>query len=490
MYRRMETRESQDRGARTWVGAPDPGHGAEGNGAFIGRTLGGLYRLTAVLGEGAMGTVYAAEHRHLGARFALKVLKDGARSAEASARLLAEARAASRIDHPNVVRVVNCDHDGDRVFVVMERLVGRTLEARHEEGPLDNADAVEVARQVARGLGAAHALGLLHRAVKPSNVFLVGDAPRSQLALEANAVKLLDFGVAKALEPEAGAPGVTQEGALVGTPLYLSPEQARGEEALGPAVDQYALGAVLFEMLTGRPPFEGPNVWKLVHQHASASPPRPTRPSGEPLPEALEQVVLRLLAKAPEARFASLAEVDAALASSITEPPTSATPSRASGRRRRSALGLVLLASLGLAATATWLASREASPEDARREPEALKAEAVYPPPVESLVATRSEPPPPPAPAVVRLELVSDPPGAEAFIDGRSVGVAPVVITRPASGEEVTVRFSLRETRRATRPERRDVTRQVKLEGERQRVEAALPLLGHPRRALPIKTRF
>ncbi|MFW6086891.1 MAG: serine/threonine-protein kinase, partial [Myxococcota bacterium] len=294
----------------------------------IGRVLGGLYRIDARIGEGGMGTVYRATHVHLGRPFAIKVLSSEVRShSEAAERLRQEAVTASNLAHDHIVDVVSFDHtdDGD-VFIVMELLEGHDVHQLLAEGALPFARAVPIAQQIARALGAAHAGGIVHRDLKPENLF-VCDKNGFDF------VKVLDFGISKLKSTEAEHVRVTRTGQLMGTPLYMSPEQAKGEPDVDLRADVYALGCVLYEMITGHPPFEGRNYFQLLWKHGNAVPEPPsTRVPAAGIPPALEAVVMRALEKDPDRRFASMAALDAALAAAAPDHalPPMGPPARGS----------------------------------------------------------------------------------------------------------------------------------------------------------------
>lgn len=266
-----------------------------------GRVLAGRYRLEELLGEGGMGQVWRGTDERLHRPVAVKVLA-APDDEHLAARLVAEARAAAAVSDAHAVAVHDVGEtelDGrTSVFMVMELVHGRPLNEVLAEGPPPVADAVRWGRQICRALGAAHRAGVVHRDIKPSNVLVTGDD-----------VKLCDFGIARRTQPSV--PALTMTGMVVGTPGYMAPEQIRGDGA-GPAADLYALGCLLYEVLTGRPPFTG-EVLAVMARHLETTP----RPVRELRPEAageLDRLVADLMAKDPGARPADAAEVARRLA--------------------------------------------------------------------------------------------------------------------------------------------------------------------------------
>ncbi|MEJ8279391.1 serine/threonine-protein kinase [Pseudonocardia spirodelae] len=271
-----------------------------------GSVLGGRYELRSLLGEGGMSQVHLAHDRELGRPVAVKLMR-GSGEPDDVARLRDEARAAAAIDHPGVVTVHDAGESGGAAYVVMSYVEGDTLAQRVDRsGPLDVAEAVRVAVAVCDALGAAHAAGVVHRDVTPGNIILRPDG----------AVVVTDFGIARLGE---GA-GRTRTGHVIGTPLYLAPEQGRDTGRLDGRADLYSLACCLFTALTGRPPFTDPDPFAVVMAHLRATPPRPsTLRAG--IPPALDAVLLRTLAKDPAHRPRDAAALAAALRAAVGAPP-------------------------------------------------------------------------------------------------------------------------------------------------------------------------
>lgn len=271
--------------------------------ATLDRSI-GRYQLLDVLGRGGMGTVYRARQAQLEKLVALKVL-DPLRAGKhgAMTRFLREARAAAQIRHPNVVEVFDVGFDDGHAFLVMELLEGHDLAAHLAlKRPLELADAVEILAPVLAGVRAAHEAGVVHRDLKPSNIFL---ARRGRTLV--NPV-VLDFGVSRLLDDEElGVGTVTSADTLIGTAAYVAPEQAKQSRLADDRSDQYALGVILYECVTGERPFRGESTYELLHAIATASVEPPSR-CNPALPAAFDEVVLRALARDPEQRFADLDE--------------------------------------------------------------------------------------------------------------------------------------------------------------------------------------
>jgi serine/threonine protein kinase len=270
---------------------------------MLGAVLGGSYEIIRMVGEGGMGRVYEARHQRLQSkRFAVKMLHpELARQPEVVTRFQREAEASSVVSHPNVVDVYDVSSSPDgRPYIVAELLQGEELGSHLDRvGKMTPAAAAHVVRQVCAALGAAHAAGIVHRDVKPENVFLSGDGRR---------VKVLDFGISKVGDDKDG---LTKTGTVMGTPDYMAPEQARGDRVDSRA-DIYAVGAMLYRALTGRKPFEGRDPMATLTAVLTEEPPRPSEiAAGVPL--SLEHVIQKAMAKNPAERYQTMAELDAAL---------------------------------------------------------------------------------------------------------------------------------------------------------------------------------
>jgi serine/threonine protein kinase len=276
---------------------------------FEARQL-GQYRLVKLLGAGGMGAVYLAEHRMLKRPCAIKLIHpDRAGDPHVLARFEREVRMTARLSHWNTIEIFDYGRTDDGTFFyVMEYLPGLSLqELLERHGPLPAERVLHLLRQVCQALREAHQVGLIHRDIKPGNIFA---AERGGLY---DVVKLLDFGLVK-LVSENPSTSLTQEGGISGTPLFMSPEQARGVGDLDARSDIYSLGAVAYALLTGRPPFDGINAMDVLIAHARDEVVRPSQRRAD-VPADLESAILRCLAKSPEDRFQDVDSLEHALAS-------------------------------------------------------------------------------------------------------------------------------------------------------------------------------
>ncbi len=323
---------------------------------MIGKTV-SHYEILEKLGGGGMGVVFKARDLKLDRFVALKFLPPHLLSLEAESdrllrdRFVQEAKASSALDHPNigVIHEIGETDDGE-TFIAMAYYEGETLRERIARGPLPLEEAISIVEQIARGLTKAHEHGIVHRDVKPANVIVTRDG----------GVKIIDFGLAKLQEVTR----MTRRGVVMGTPTYMSPEQARGED-VDPRTDLWSLGVVLYEMLTGQVPFRGGHESAVIHSilHDVPRPPREVRNN---IPIALERVVLRALEKDREGRIGSASEFAEALRGQ-TVPPTVRT-----GRGKRAALGI---AAVLVVASAAWFFHRATKVRWAREQalPEILR---------------------------------------------------------------------------------------------------------------------
>jgi serine/threonine protein kinase len=272
----------------------------------IGSEIDGRYRVVELIGEGGMGKVYLAEHIEIGKRVALKVLHPSySRMPDLVERFRREARAASKIGHPNIVDVTDSGATADgSVYFVMEYLEGVELGSVIErEGALDVARALRISGQICRALSAAHREGIIHRDLKPENIFLIVRGG------EADVVKVLDFGIAKTTEAEAARERrLTSPGMAMGTPEYMAPEQAAGRPA-DARTDVYSLGAIMYEMMTGLPPYTGDNFMEILTKKATMDPPPPISIRPE-LPQPVSDLVLAAMSRNPDARPQSMESLE------------------------------------------------------------------------------------------------------------------------------------------------------------------------------------
>ncbi len=328
--------------------------------AYLGQIILGRYELTERIGAGATGSVYLARRVRPAddgtwpPRVAVKLLHSRfGRDRALRLRFRREALAASQIDSPHVARTLAYgETDDGAIFLVMEEAAGEGLDTLLAPNrALSVQSAVAIARDVAVALEAAHRVGIIHRDLKPSNVMITASPagfPRATV---------LDFGYARILSPERGAVKLTEAGIVIGTPTYMSPEQTGRETEVDERADLYALGALLYRMLVGRPPFEGETIMDLILMHRdSAPPPFAVAAPARHLPAALEQVVMRLLAKDPSARFKKATDVREALRPFVGLPRETSSPfgPRAPTRRRLLWIALVLAGVAFCAALLWW----------------------------------------------------------------------------------------------------------------------------------------
>ena len=290
----------------------------------IGSTLGGKYRIERILAAGGMGTVFAGIHEWTHRPVAVKVLNyEHARNPEIVRRFLQEARAAAQLKHENVVDVLDMGQEPDgSVYLVLELLEGETLKARMHGGPLSIRETADVLGPIMRALATAHKKGVVHRDLKPDNIFLTYGESGQVIP------KLLDFGIAKV---GTGQSSSTRTGTMVGTPHFMAPEQVRGERDVGPAADVWSMGVVLYACLSGKLPFDADSTAAVLAKVITERP-TPLLAVAPELPAAVGALVDRALQPLPADRFADIGAMLAALSAAVDAsgdvlaPPSDAIP--------------------------------------------------------------------------------------------------------------------------------------------------------------------
>lgn len=366
---------------------------------LVGHVVGERYTIEGLLGEGGVGRVYRARHAALNRSVALKVLLTEHEGSDVlRERFRREAETLAGLSHPHIVKVTDSGVDGEMLFIVMELLEGRTLADLSRAAPIEPARGLAILRQVLLALGYAHARGVIHRDLKPHNIFV------RELADGTDHVTVLDFGLARVIGGGASGAQLTRAGMLIGTPAYMAPEQASGDvDAIDARTDVYAAGLVLYEVLTRRRPFLGTDPGKLLRAHLlEEPPPLAAADRGLRAPDALQALVSRALAKSRRDRFADATEMLVALdaidaaevqrdgsqaslsaaemesfvsaatlaaspaAMAVRPPPTPAASAPAPQSRSRAplvigviAIGLAVLGALGVGVA--WIATSESS---------------------------------------------------------------------------------------------------------------------------------
>ncbi|HKQ70598.1 MAG TPA: serine/threonine-protein kinase [Polyangiaceae bacterium] len=427
---------------------------------YVGTTIDGRYRVESVLGEGGMGVVYLARHKVIDKKVAIKVLRaEMAREKEVTERFLQEAKAASSIGNPHIIDISDFGQLPDNsTYFVMEWLDGKPLSRVLEEvRPLPVSRLADVAHQIADALAAAHTRGIVHRDLKPDNIFLI------KRGAESDFVKILDFGIAKV---STGTSKLTRAGSVFGTPHYMSPEQAAGAP-VDSRTDIYALGVILYEMASGRVPFDADNFMGILTQHMYKAP-VPIRALVPPqdVPPGLEAIILKALSKKPEQRYQTMEEfaqdLDKLTRGTIPDAvpemmsrsggfnvpadffkergmpaPVPATPHEGSGRRRWG----VYAGIAGVAAAVAIVVGifAKSSSSTASSGPPPLATAAVVAP-----VAAPAAPPPAALAASAKpvetrhVLFAADPMDSHIFQDGQDLGSPPVTVDVPV-GTKVLV---------------------------------------------------
>src|SRR5262245_10029488 len=299
----------------------------------IGHTIGN-YKITAKLGEGGMGVVYLAEHPVIGKKVAMKAIHpELSRNSDVVSRFVTEAKAVNQIGHEHIVDIADFGNTADGEFYfVMEYLQGESLSDRlRREHRLDATSALSITGQIADALNASHEQGIIHRDLKPENIFLCNNRGPGR-----DFVKVLDFGLAKLTLSDQKVSHKTRTGSVMGTPYYMSPEQCEGKIEIDHRADIYSLGVLLFEMLTGKVPFGGDGYGEIIVKHVTMPPPS-VRSINEELPEAVDLILYRALAKDRNQRFQTMADFEEALldpARYATSAPVIGIPEDLSGVAR------------------------------------------------------------------------------------------------------------------------------------------------------------
>jgi eukaryotic-like serine/threonine-protein kinase len=399
---------------------------------LIGAMLSGRYLVTRKVGQGGMGAVYEATHTLIGKRVAVKVLLEKYARREAIVqRLEQEARLASSCQNEHIIDITDFGTTEDgRTFVVMEYLDGESLaECLARETRLPEQRILQIVSQAASALAAAHAKGIVHRDIKPENLFLLRRKDQ-------DFVKVVDFGISKSLRASDEAeeqPRLTQTGMVLGTPLYMSPEQARGDDELDARVDIYALGVIMYEATTGRVPFIGNNYLSVISQVLNEEPraPRAVRPE---LSEELEAVVLRAMSKDRTERYASATELLNDVTALLEDPTRSTERAKITGPRKKPparsksplkiaiwvALVAVVIASVVITVVTLFGGSAAVKKQNL---PLAVPPPVVVdagPPPVEVDAAPEAE--------TIEVTIKTEPPGALIAVDGVDKGPSPVTL--------------------------------------------------------------
>lgn len=486
--------------------------------SLIGATIGN-YRVVSKLGEGGMGSVYLAEHPLIGKKVALKVLhEEYSANQDVVGRFFNEAKAVNDIQHPNIVDiidygVVQTQQGPGFVYFIMEFLGGESLASCiQRESPMQPERVFQIGMQVADALAASHAKGIIHRDLKPDNIYLI------TRGREKDFVKVLDFGIAK-LTGDAPGSRRTRTGIVMGTPAYMSPEQCEGKGNIDARTDVYALGIVLYEMITGQVPFAGEGYGEVLVQHLTKRPARPTTSRGA-VPPLVEAIIMKSLEKKREERFQTMEDFIEALRDpqayidarggldAFYRPDDGASPGAATGvmpvatpgtgmpkaptgvgaltsvqatsayeappRGNRAAIvvgGAVL--AFALVGGGIFLATRgkdKAAGAVAAVAPPGAAAPAAAPAPTPAAPAPAPVAAPEPvaapvAPAKISINVVSTPPGADVFVgdDPASKGKTPITLELTRAEGETQVTVKAEGWKDATRPVKLSMDAQLEI---------------------------
>ncbi len=336
----------------------------KGSDSLIGSVLAERYHILKRIGEGGMGRVYLGEHVKMNRQCAIKVMSPAlVNDAESASRFAREASSAARIIHPNVAAVFDYGESEGLVYLVMEYVDGEPLSRMlAREAPFALERAVDLARQIADGLGAAHELGIVHRDLKPDNILVTRSKSGREVA------KVVDFGIAKAMQEGAGE-ALTRTGLVIGTPEFMSPEQLLGDP-IDARSDLYALGCILHLMLTAAPAFDAPTREQMIKRRLSENPPH-AQELDPGIPDSIDRVIVKLLARTPDERYGSAAEVRDALSGAHARRVSSDGTPLPRKETPRSAQTIVFGAASQDEATAARAAARAAVLKTPRRAPTA-----------------------------------------------------------------------------------------------------------------------
>ena len=384
----------------------------------------GRHRIVKELGKGAMGVVYQAHDPQIDRLVALKVLRPDRVTTEAFLqRFMKEAKAIGRLSHPNMVVVYDVGEDHGTVYIAMEFLEGKPLNELIQIDSFQPEEIIELGVQVAEALDYAHRKGIVHRDIKPSNIIVQPDGH----------IKITDFGIAHIEDPEATQQ--TQAGEILGTPAYMSPEQVLSQPVDGRS-DLFSLGVILYELATGKRPFQGENLAAMFRMITGEEPPEPIT-LNPAMPRELSRDIMKCLAKDPEQRFATGRELAEALRRSvqIARPTPGPVPAPKPARRGLiSSLAAVLLAGIIGFAVYHYIIKPKPAPVVVTTEPPKTDLQSgttatTKPPP---------EPPPPiPPPKLGGLKIETTPTGAQVLVDGENKGITPLNIQVPPGAHEV-----------------------------------------------------
>jgi len=413
-----------------------------GTSELIGTLLLDRFLVTKQIGQGGMGAVYEATHTLINKRVAVKVLLEKyAQREQIVTRLKKEATLASSIRNEHIIDITDIGNTADgRTFVVMEYLEGESLaECLTREHELTEQRTLRIASQAASALAAAHAKGIVHRDIKPENLFLL---KRNN----ADFVKVVDFGISKSLRAsseEEAAQRLTQTGMVLGTPLYMSPEQARGDEDLDHRVDIYALGVIMYEAIAGRVPFAGTNYLSVISQVLNEDP-KPVREIRPDVSEELEAIIAKAMAKDRTQRYEDADAMLQDLTALLEDPTHSTERAKITGPRRRLPKAPTIprlawaIGGIGIAIGGVMLAVVLLMGHDNKKkqQPAALKDAGVA-------VLGVDAAPPEPVVEKIKLHIVTDPPNAAIYRESEPVGTSPLDLELVKNNKEVHVSAQL-----------------------------------------------